>query len=367
MNNILATANLLIRNERPLDNPKVLINTFHRQNFLQITFQTCGCQYSETGSCTMCNYGKGRNADSQIILEELEKICLSKDFTDAERILLGASGSFLDENEIPKELQFNIMKRIAQSSIKEVFIETHYKSVTEEKLRQICNIFPNICVNIEMGLETVNQEYQINILNKNISLTQLRNTISLIHEYGMEVSLNVLLGMPFFNEYEQIIDTQKSIYWALENGADYVVIFPINIQPYTIFEWWYMHDYMTIPSPWMIVKLLSTLSDEQLKAICLAWYGNRRIVYSPQKSTIIPYACPNCQAQLLTFFEEFATNFDIKYRKEKLNQICHTTISCECRKKAFLISENCNISPNSSKWEDAYVALERWVNNHAIS
>lgn len=367
MNALLSKANNFIRKERPLDAPSMIITTFRRKNFLQLTFQTCGCRYSSAGTCTMCNYGKGITVDSQIILYELEKVCHSKDFLECDMILLGASGSFLDEYEIPVELQYAIMKRIAQTHMKEIHIETHYKSVTISKLHNIHRIFPHTCICIEMGLETSTKEFQDYILNKNIPLHELKLVIDQIHAYDMLVSLNVLLGLPFLTKKEQLADTRKSIDWALKNGADYVVVFPVNIQPYTVFEWWHNHGYIELLSPWLLFELLLNLPDEVLPYICLSWYGNRHISYSPKKKTITPYACANCQPQLLSFFEDFASNLNLEFRKKKLHELDQTQFVCDCRQKMAKEVESITGALQDSQWNEAYKALERWLCKHAIN
>ena len=367
MNALLTKANSIIREERPLDTPTMIITTFRRNNFLQLTFQTSGCRYSSLGTCTMCNYGKGVTADSQIILHELDQVCCSKDFLECNMILLGASGSFLDESEIPEELQYAIMKRIAQTHMKEVYIETHYKSVTASKLHSIHTIFPYKCICIEMGLETITNEFQDNILNKNISLNELKFVMNQIHTYGMTVSLNILLGLPFLTKDEQLADTRKSIEWAIENGADEIVVFPINIQPYTVFEWWYKNGYIELPSMWLLVELLLNLPDNVLPYIYLSWYGNRSIFYSSEKKTITPYVCTNCQPKLLSFFEDFASSFSLEFRKQKLHKLVHTHFLCDCRQRITEKAKSMTEVSEGFQWNAAHSALERWINKHAIN
>lgn len=365
MNDLLSKANILIRKSRPLDDASQRINVFHRGNLLQLTFQTRGCQYSALGSCTMCNYGQGSAVDAQIILHELDKICQSKVFLESSMILLGASGSFLDEKEIPSELQNVIMKRISQSHMQEVFIETHYMSITDDKLQIIHKIFADKIVHIEMGLETATEEFQTTILNKPILLPQLKETIRHIHAHNMVVDLNILFGMPFLTVNQQIEDTLKTIHWALENGADNIIVFPINIHPYTIFEWWYSHEYIALPSLWGLFMLLQNLTDRELSCICLAWYGNRYISYSDKEKTIIPQACPLCQKQLISFFDDFASNYNLAYRKKRLSEFTHRTFTCKCRQKLSAKSAAEGHTDFMPKMKSAHRALERWINEYA--
>ena len=365
MDNLLSKANILIRKYRPSDDSSRRINVFQRGNLLQLTFQTNGCRYSVSGSCTMCNYGQGVITDAQFILQELDEICHSKAFVESTMILLGASGSFLDEGELPSKLQYNIMKRISQSHIQEIFIETHYKSVSNEKLQIIQEIFHDKAVHIEMGLETITEEFQTNILNKPISLSQLKETIQQIHAHNIVVDLNILFGMPFLTVNQQIEDTLKTIRWALENGADNIILFPINIHPYTVFEWWYDNGLITVPSLWGLFMVLQNLTDKELSCICLAWYGNRYIAYSPEKKTIIPQACPACQEQLISFFDSFASNYNLSYRKKSLEEFTNRTFHCKCRENLIAEASAEICTDFMFKLKSAHDTLERWVKEYA--
>ena len=215
-----------------------------------------------------------------------------------------------------------------------------------------------------MGLETVTKELQEKVLNKEIPLKELKETIAQIHYSGMLVSLNILLGIPFLSLYEQIIDTKKSIEWSVDNDVDYIVVFPINIQPFTLFEWWYSKGYISAVSPWMLVELLLYLTDTELKRICLSWYGNRYITYSERQKTITPYSCPVCQSELVSFFNDFSTNYDIRYRKEKLQQIYKSPFSCKCRENLHnALRKKDNPKTSLKRARDD---VESWINNYGI-
>ncbi len=364
MNKLLSKANILIRQNRPLDNPDEIITVFRRNNFLQLTFHSNGCRYSAAGSCTMCNYGIGKIAKLQDILSELETICQSKDFKECDMILLGASGSFLDDQEIPADYQHKIMERIAKSHMQEIHIETHYKSITNQKLHNIRKIFQNQTITIEMGLETVTEEFQENILNKKIPLSELNSVIKQIHTEKMLTALNVLVGIPFLSEKEQLAEALKTLRWALNNNADYVVLFPINIQPYSLFEWWHKNNYITEPSLWMLVYLLSELSDDEMRHVCFAWYGNRCITYSNERKTQTPQACSVCRPQLIKFFQKFSSDFNIETRKTYLKQFLQTNFECDCFDK--LKNKIKKDTDNFPDLKRGNLAVKEWMDKYAI-
>ncbi len=333
MNLLLQKANLLIRKERPDDNHQELITFFKRGSFLQINFKTRGCKYSKQGFCSMCNYGVGKEPDYDQLLNELDELLKNISLEKVNRLLLGSSGSFLDEYEIPTEIQNSIFERIAKTSVKNIIIETHYKTINIETLKRIQNYLKGKCIEIEVGLESTNKYVQNNIINKNIDLSLLKSTIKNIHRYGMTITINLLLGLPFINTSGQLEDTKNSIQWALDNNADYVVIFPINIQPYSLFEWMYFKDFIQPISLWLLVFLLNSLNENELNHTTISWYGNRSIQYKNYGETIHPTTCKHCSDFLMNAMDAFAEEKNLNKRKDIINMMINTPLSCDCKEK----------------------------------
>ncbi len=334
MDTLIQAANIAIRSGRPLNLSRRSITIFRRGRFIQLTFQTEGCRFSSGGSCSMCNYGCGRKPDVSQLMKELHVVLnICRNCVDT--ILLGASGSFLDKEEIPESLRDLIFEAVFQSGIPQIIIETHYKSISDDVLRRIVQLLPDRKIELEVGLETTNQWIGEHILNKEIDLHEFEAMILAAHRFHMTVTVNLLLGIPFFMETAQISDTKSSIRWALSKKADYIIVFPINIHPYTLFEWLYQKGYIRPPSLWLAVRLLLELDDFELDHVSMAWYGNRSVDYGKERVSIHPQVCKSCRNVLLTFFEEFYTNRDLNHRKRKLVKLMHTPLSCNCRERVF--------------------------------
>lgn len=334
MDILLQVANIAIRSNRPLDPPEQAITVFRQGRFLQLTFQTQGCRFSAGGSCSMCNYGCGSQPDANRLMNELSKV-LDTCGNCVETILLGASGSFLDEKEIPESLRNRIFQAIFQSGIPQIIIETHYKSISGNVLRRVSRLLPSRRIELEVGLETVNPWIGEHILNKHINLPEFERMIAAAHHYGMTVTVNLLLGIPFFTEAAQLSDTKVSIQWALSKKADYIVVFPLNIHPYTLFEWLYQKGLIQPPSLWLAVRLLSELDDFALAHVSMAWYGNRSIDYGEGRVSILPQVCGACREALLSFFETFYISRNLDARKRQIADLLQVPLSCDCRERAF--------------------------------
>lgn len=334
MDTLLQAANIAIRSSRPLEPPEQAIVVFRQGNFLQLTFQTKGCYFSAGGSCSMCNYGYGQQPDANRLMNELHKV-LNTCGNCVETILLGASGSFLDEKEIPESLRNRIFQAVFQSGIPQIIIETHYKSISDNVLHRISQLLPDRRIELEVGLETVNPWIGEHILNKHIDFPKFEEMIAAIHHYGMTVTVNLLLGIPFYTEAAQLSDTKTSIQWALSKKADYIIVFPLNIHPYTLFEWLYKRGRIQPPSLWLAVRLLSELDDFELEHVSMAWYGNRSMDYGKERMSVLPQTCDSCRDILLSFFETFYASRDLKARKEQLADLLQSSLSCDCREKVF--------------------------------
>lgn len=334
MDKLIQTANIKIRSDRPLDPPGQSIVVFQQENFLQMTFQTQGCRFSAGGSCSMVNYGYGREPDADRLMNELHKVLHACE-NRIETILLGASGSFLDEKEISQSLRNQILRAVFQSGIPQIIIETHYKSISDSVLHHISQLLPGRSIELEVGLETVNPWIGEHILNKHIDLLEFEMMIAAAHSYGMTVTVNLLLGIPFFTEAAQLSDTKASIRWAISKKADYIIVFPLNIHPYTLFEWLYQKGRIQPPSLWLAVRLLSELDDFELEHVSMAWYGNRSMDYGEGRTSILPQSCSICRNTLLPFFEAFYINRDLKNRKRQIANLLHSSLSCNCREEVF--------------------------------
>lgn len=334
MDTLIQAANIAIRSDRPLDPSERAIVVFQQGCFLQLTFQTQGCRFSAGGSCSMCNYGHGRQPDANRLMNELHKV-LNSCGNHVETILLGTSGSFLDEKEIPESLRNRILQAVFRSGIPQIIIETHYTSISDSVLHRISQLLSGRKIELEVGLETVNPWIGEHILNKRIDLSEFEEIIAAAHHYEMTVTVNLLLGIPFYTEAAQLSDAKASIRWALSKKVDYIIVFPLNIHPYTLFERLYQKGLVQPPSLWLAVRLLSELDDFELEHVSMAWYGNRSVDYKEGRVSILPQACGTCRETLLSFFEAFYVSRDLEDRKRQIADLLQTPLLCDCRERAF--------------------------------
>lgn len=304
--------------------PVVALTKVERKNY-QLLFMTCGCDKA----CTYCNYGFDYNLTLDMVMPELEKIKL-EDF-DIHELELEANGSFLSEREIPYDLFIEVLRFVAHRGIPVITMETHYTTITEEKLKVIRNILgEEQVINFELGFESASERVR-KIYNKDIDIEKYLEVTRLCEKYRIALQINVLLGAPFLTREEQICDCLNSLNFIYEKMPKdtIVVLFPINIKNNTMLKRWQEKGLYEQISSWEFVELLHRIPEEYLDKFTIAWWGNRENTFT-KGIMQFPKTCDKCKERLLKFYKDFYCNWDPSYRKQRLEEMWANR--CECDK-----------------------------------
>lgn len=328
MNLDLILKNKNIRENRPIVPKDKLYSTFENNGVFQICFRSRGCSNYLAGSCIMCDYGKGTNITKDELDFAFDK-AISESKHEIKMLLLNSYGSILDNNEISEECFNVLLKKLKSLNIENIIFETHYNTITYEKLLLIKNELKNKNIFFELGLETSNELIRENNLLKKISNDKFIKTIELIHSFDMGVIVNLLVGIPFLTRKEQVEDVLASIEWCIMNNVDEIDLFPINVKPYTLLKELYDSGEYDVISHWLLIEVLNSIPEEYLSKIYLAWYGNRELEYTNGESSIFPKSCDLCHDTLMKFYSQFLSNNDKDYRKMLINKLLSEK-KCNC-------------------------------------
>lgn len=284
----------------------------------------------------MCDYGCGHNLRPEEIRRYLEDSDILKQ-PQIQELLVGTYGSVLDEYEMPGECFEEILKNLSQTKIPQIGFETHCDTVVKKKLELIKEYLPDRLVYVEMGFESANDTVRKRYLNKKLELKQLENAIHEIHKIGFDVVLNVLLGSPCLSREQQVWDVCDSVDWAFGHGADYIVLFPVNVKPYTVLYQMMERGLYEPISKWTLVYTLRSLADKlddgTLGRINLSWYGEREDIYPPPfDRMVVPVSCEKCDALVNSFFANYQM-VDGSKRKDLIKGILSEWIECDCRQR----------------------------------
>lgn len=300
----------------------------------QLYVPSKGCRYA----CIMCNYGFNHPIREKEILRDLDAIC--NELPDNMKIIiLESSGSFLDEAELSTDLQEKIMERVNNTPLPTVQIETHYKTITREKIEKIKTIFPQKKIVFELGLESTNSDV-LNIYNKSINLEELLKTIWMCDKNGIEISLNLLVGAPLLTVKEQIQDAVDSVNWILDNcpKSTSIVLFPLNIKDYTLVKHMYNNGRYSIVYDWEFIEVLTRIPQESLDRIYISWWGNRCNEFHGEVAVIKPYHCDDCQNELNTFYKKFVESIGEIQKAELIKKF--SSHSCQCKEEWIRLKES---------------------------
>lgn len=330
MSILLSKCNYVIRNEKKIIQENCIIRK--REKLLHVCLNSPGCRFGKAGSCSMCNYGQGYMISDSEMESILQRVSLESDGMNS--ILIGTLGSIFDISEVPKSGLEIICSKLNEMPINTVIFETHYTFIDEKLCIWLKERMPDKDIVIELGLESSDNFVQRKCLNKIIQLDKFKEKIRLLHRFQMSVTVNVFLGVPFLSVVEQIEDIQRTILWAIRNGADSTVIFPANIRKNTLLDFLYKNQQYRRITQWQVLEVLKKIPINYLNRIFFAWYGdwvdkdeNGNIENLP------PYSCEQCQEQWIEFYHKFLQENSSEKRKFILDDIANSKNECECRRK----------------------------------
>ena len=291
----------------------------------QLHVPSGGCH----NACVFCNYGFNHPVRRGEILKKVEHICKWLP-ANIETLILESSGSFLDDREIPAELQYQIMEIVARTNVYRVQIETHYKTVTDEKLEKIRQILKGHEVSFEFGLETTS-ETTLNIYNKDIDVKKLFQLVRDCDSSGIETSLNVMVGAPLLTIQEQVQDALNTVQDILKycpKSTD-IVLFPLNVKDYTLVKHMYNQGRYSVISHWEFIEVLEKIPRDALDRVFIAWWGNRCNEFHGEDAIIHPKSCDNCHDRLMKFYTSFVNSDSLQEKQRLVEEI--SKVTCKCR------------------------------------
>jgi radical SAM enzyme (TIGR01210 family) len=246
------------------------ICTRYRNNVIQICIPTTGCHL---GNCIFCNYGCSSLLPISNLKQQLIDILnfLPKNISVA---VIDGVGSIWDFNEVPKKYLIEICKLLNScEQLKTIIFETHYKTINEDICLLVKKLLPQKELEVELGLETINQENQKNI-RKIINLDELKQKMVILKKYNFLVEANILFGIPFLSKEDRLIDCINTIKWALNNGFFMCTIFPCNLKLGTDLYDIYLRGEYELVSHIEILNLLTKLSNDEITKIGFSWVGD---------------------------------------------------------------------------------------------
>lgn len=166
------------------------------------------CRY---GKCSFCNYIEDNSTDE----EEIDSVNLQvlKEVTGEYGVLeVINSGSVF---ELTQNTMAEIKKIVAEKNIKILYFEIYYGYI--KRLDEIKKYFEGVEIRFRMGMETFDNDFRINVYNKNFSVDEK------VLEYMSEKLYSVCLLVCTQGQTKEMIDKD------IEMGLKYFKAVTINV------------------------------------------------------------------------------------------------------------------------------------------
>lgn len=296
-------------------NPREYVNCWVEKDLLGneivdafvMILRTRGCGWALKGGCSMCGYindAAGKRVEEEDILFQLDEVM--RHFSEEKIVKIFTSGSFLDEEEIPRTVQDKIFDALGKKTEK-IIVETRPEFVSSERLEGMENL------EIALGLESANDFVLENSINKGFRLEDYISAAKILNDMDIGVKTYLLIKPPFLSEREGINDAVNSAE-TIANYTQTISFNPVNVQRFTLVEkLWRNGEYRT-PWLWSVVEVLKQSS--KLKGV--------RLMSSPTAGGTKKGAhnCGKCDADILNGIKEFSLTQNISFLND---------LSCNCR------------------------------------
>lgn len=324
----LSRAMLALRRSRsatPAQTHYVRYDTTGRGSFAQIWFATRGCSWDRRGSCTMCNYGTGPSVSSSTIVGYVKDALSSirNDSVELDELFISPSGSLLDRAEVPDAALSQILDLVSEQPVTRFSFETRPDTLDAATLSRMRRSLPNKAISIGVGLESANPMTLRLLVNKPLAMTGFIDALDMVHNEGIALTANVCIGYPPFSRDEAVADAVTSARWALDAGADEVLLFPLHAKSGTLSGWLHDRSDFYCPSLWQLIDVIVQLPDSQIDRVSISWY---RADYGIQPDVLSsPTSCPLCLDKVLAALDAF------RARPSRATKAALGALDCSCR------------------------------------
>ncbi|NPA38206.1 MAG: radical SAM protein [Candidatus Nanohaloarchaeota archaeon] len=196
------------------------------------------------GKCIFCVMSKKKQvrikSKDELKQEFLKKL---RDYK-GEGVKIFNSGTFIDDQQIPREVRQFIFEELRKRGIKKIVIEVWPGFITHEKLSELKEDAKDLEVHIAMGLESANDEV-LNKIKKGTTLKKWEESAKLIKRYGFKVRAYVMVNLPYVKDIKQ--DFEQTMKFALQYADSIAVMNTFAYSSYAeLFDMWLKGEWKPI-------------------------------------------------------------------------------------------------------------------------
>lgn len=300
----------------------------------------------KSGGCFECGYSNLSNKDNEDeqILNLFDECLKLLENVPHKMVAVGTSGSFLDAQELSKDTQDDILKKVSSlPDIKIIGIESRPEYVTCDRVMEICEIVYPKKITLGMGLESSNDLIREFCINKGLKTKTFLKALNIITQHNNISALAyVLLGKPFLSKAIDIMDTVNTINFCSNIGFDKIILMATSLRQNTLTKLLYEIGEYTPPSPRMTIEVLKRLESNVRSKVIIA---NPRLPkpISANRCSV----CSELIEQLITMYK-YTSNYNYLTLADKVN------FNCQCIKDYENVSKESGISNLAQTILDSY-------------
>ncbi len=189
--------------------------------------------------CIFCVLSKKRrfyNKTEKQLKEEFLRKIKNVEKEGIEVVKIYNSGSFIDDNQIPREVRKFIFDELKKRNIKKVVIETWPPFVTEKKMKELKKDSEGLEVYLALGLESANNEV-LKIINKGITKEIFLRAVNIAKKYGFKIRTYVMVNLPGVRDVKD--DFKNTMEFALKYSDSIAIMNTFAYSGYAeLFDWW---------------------------------------------------------------------------------------------------------------------------------
>ncbi len=255
--------------------------------------KTRGCFWAHHSGCTMCGYFNDSIPDiKEKEIEEQLEIALQR-YQGEKIVKIFTSGSFLDEREVPVDMQIKMLKKFFEKADK-VIIESRPEFI--KNLDRLEGLSGNKTLEVAMGLESANDKVLKYSVNKGFTFSEWRKAAKGVIDRNMKLKTYILVKPPFLTEKEAIKDALSSAKKVLDI-SDTLSFNPVAIHANTLVDYLWRRGLYRPPWLWSVAEILkdaADIFDGQVKCDVVAG-GRGRGAHN----------CGKCDASFINAVERF--------------------------------------------------------------
>jgi hypothetical protein len=197
-------------------------------------------------------------------------------------------------------------------------VESRPEYVTEEVLRECCQLIPDKIFEVAMGLESADDKIRLQRINKGFTREDFQKSMDVINklksDFKVQGKVYLLVKPVLTSEREAIEDAVKSAQYAAEIGVGRIAFCPSTIHKGTLMELLWRRGSYQPPWIWSTLEIIRRVRESVKIQVIMdtAGFGTRRG----------PFNCKKCNSKLKDLII-----------KTNINQTIPEEVECECKLK----------------------------------